>query len=189
LKLKRMLAALAASVGLAAALSVAAPAFAAPNPPTNLVIDQIAQTTVRAQWQAVAGAEQYQLTANGAYAGSATATVETIDGLTCGTEYLIQTKVKVGGVWSALSAPTASGSKTITTASCPPATVPVLLAPFGAGQYQCSVDYPAPNTDCELDIGTGSGNVHLTAGTDGKYTCTISLPGYSDRPCFLTTQG
>lgn len=76
----------------------------ATSPPGGLHFHDITETAYRAHWNAVSGATEYQVVANGSYAGSSTTTTEVVDGLHACTSYAVQVKAKAGGVWSGLSA-------------------------------------------------------------------------------------
>lgn len=73
-----------------------------------------------------------------------------------------------------------------------PSVVPIMLIPQGNGLYQCKVDYPQMNSDCEItDAGSAENVVRIypSSTTPGNMDCSITFTGRSTRPCFLTTHG
>lgn len=161
---KKLLAVL-AGLGLGAtALLTAVPAQAT-NPPSNLVIDQITNTTFHATWQTVTSATEYQVYTNGVYAGTSTTAEETVDNLTACTQYYVQVKAKAGGVWSALA--TGSGSKTITTTGC--STPP----PSSSGSAATDLGWGTP-------ISAGSDEFNYTGAPDStKWNNYNDIPGHA----------
>jgi hypothetical protein len=110
--MKRILPIAVAVLALLATFLGVAPAQAA-SPPGGLRAENVSSTSFLARWNPVSRATLYQVTLNGAYAGSSTTTSRKLDGLRACTSYKLQVKVKVGRSWSGLSSPVA-----VKTAGC-----------------------------------------------------------------------